>query len=282
MTGKSGHPQRLQRALDRLWDSACPAWPSLKPDRKAFEGYLFERVSPSATDEDIGRLCGADLLIVFACLERLPGAVDQFLSAFGPALAQQIRSIESRAEVSDEMLQELLARIFLPASPDGQPRIAAYSGRGPLRVWLKLAARRLALNARRNSDRLQLSESAGDRALSRITLDMEMSFIRGQYEFPFREAIRSGFKRLQPDQRTVLRLHYREGLSSSGLAIALRTSRPTAHRRLAAAREALVTHVRDELQRQLRVGPEKLEGLLELLSTNMVAVLTAELRSELG
>jgi RNA polymerase sigma-70 factor (ECF subfamily) len=270
-----------QGALDALWERARAAWPTLARERDGFERYLLERLESPTDPEALRRACAEDLFLTFACVERMPGAVDAFLSAFGPTLARQIRSIDPRPQAAEELQQELLVRLFLPPKSGAPPRIAAYSGRGPLRVWLKLAARRLALNRGRDSARTKLAGSGVARAQARLSVDLELSFIRGQYEGPFREAIRAGFEGLQPDERTILRLYYRERLSASELAIALRTSRPTAHRRLAAAREALTLRVREDLQRRLRIGPAQLEGLIELLTTNMVAALNAELRTEL-
>ena len=40
------------------------------------------------------------------------------------------------ADELPEMRQVLLVRLFVPDSPDGAPRIAEYTGRGPVQVWL--------------------------------------------------------------------------------------------------------------------------------------------------
>jgi hypothetical protein len=105
--------------------------------------------------------------------------------------------------------------------------------------------------------------------------------LRGKYEEDFRAAIQEALRSLSVDDRMLLRMHHRDGLSATELASILRASRATAHRRLQAAREELQRRVRELLKSRLNVGPAELDGVLRLYSSRIVPVLTAEIRKGL-
>jgi RNA polymerase sigma-70 factor len=139
-----------------------------------------------------------------------------------------------------------------------------------------MAAARLALNLRRDERRhVELSGAAdGFGAVS----DIELSFIRGVYEKDFVVALGEAMASLPADERLLLQLRYRDRLSSTQIAAAMRTSRVTAHRRVVAARDALAVALRDRLRSRLTLTQSGLEHLMGLLSSRLVPALTAQLR----
>jgi len=112
--------------------------------------------------------------------------------------------------------------------------------------------------------------------------DVELSFIRGRYEEDFVAALRSALAALADEQRLLLQLRYREELTSDQIAVVLKTSRVTAHRRVVAARDGLRELLRDRLRARLELSQTGLEQLMGLLSSSLVPALAAELRQGLS
>ncbi len=265
----------------RLFERGRARWPELAV---SFDAFARELRPHLATLADLGedQICAEDLYLVAVCLQRVPGAVDRFDAYIWPDLERHLRGKKLQPHELVEMRQTLLVRLFVPAAEGEPPRIAEYTGRGRLLFWVRMAAVRLALNARRDEGRLtSLGDSYLQRAAS-ASSDIELSFIRGRYEADFVEALRAAVTRLSDEQRMLLQFRYREELTSDQIAVVLKTSRVTAHRRVVAAREALAGQVRDGLRARLALSDSGLQTLMTLLSSRLVPALAAELRQGLA
>jgi RNA polymerase sigma-70 factor (ECF subfamily) len=173
-----------------------------------------------------------------------------------------------------------MVKLFVGTERDATPAIAGYSGRGALVVWLRMTVARMALNLVRDQKRVvamwdSFVEGAAD------PRDAELSFIRQRYEPEFKAALRDGLAKLPRAERMLLRMHYGQGLTSEQLAVVTRTTRATAHRRLAAARESLWGLVRGELKARLGLSASELQSLLRVVRSNLVVSLVSELREGL-
>lgn len=249
-----GLDAELHQSIQGLWEQGRAAWPGLALSLATFGACLRERAGDQLTAQELARLQGADLFLACACLRRLPGAVDSFDAAFWPELSRFLRTLQPQASQLEETRQALLVKLFVPADATAQPKIAEYSGRGPLRAWLRMAVKRMALNEIRDQKWVTgLGDSYAERAV-RSTRNLELSIIRGQHEADFVAALREALAGLPPEQRLVLQFHYRDGLKMDALAAVLHTSRASAHRRLDLARTELARLVREELREGL-VGP---------------------------
>jgi RNA polymerase sigma-70 factor (ECF subfamily) len=261
-----------------LYDRGRSRWPTLPLQFEEF----FDRVQPhlaTLSGVDPSDICAEDLFLVAACLSRLDGAVDQFDALVWPQLERHVRRREGDPERLAEMRQVLLVRLFVPGEDGAPPRIAEYTGRGPLLVWLRMAATRLLTDWRRGDARLA---SLPDSLPLAIDRDVELSFIRGRYEQDFAVALRAALESLDDEVRLLLQLCYRERLTSDQIAVLLKTSRATAQRRVASARDALAAQLRQRLQSRLQLSQTGLEQLMGLLSSTLVPSLAAELRSGLA
>jgi len=264
-----------------LYDRGVARWPDLALPFASFcelvRGHL-EKLGDLGEAE----ICAEDLFLVACCRASLPGAVDRFDAFVWPQLESHLRRMRGEAEWLHEMRQTLLVRLFVPDAAGEPARIDGYTGRGALIVWLRMAAARLALNAKRNEKRTTgLTDSYPERAAA-ASFDIELSFIRGRYEADFVASLRAALAALDDEQRLLLQFRYREQLTSDQIAVLLKTSRVTAHRRVVAAREALAEHLRETLRKRLLLSQSGLEQLLGLLSSKLVPALTAELRDGLA
>lgn len=253
-------------------------WPDLPLPFDAFLDQVRPHLEKLARI-DAPRICAEDLFLAAACLRRLPGAVDRFDALMWPQLERSLRRHERQPERLAEARQMLLVRLFVPGPASDPPRIAEYTGRGPLLVWLRMTAMHLLADSRRDEARTTGLRDSLQRAADG---DVELSFIRGRYEEDFVAALRSALAALADEQRLLLQLRYREELTSDQIAVVLKTSRVTAHRRVVAARDGLRELLRDGLRARLELSHTGLEQLMGLLSSSLVPALAAELRQGLS
>jgi RNA polymerase sigma-70 factor len=267
-----------QRARD-LYERGHGRWPELPLSFESFLGHVQQHL-PALADVDAAQICAEDLFLVAACLARVPGAVDQFVGSTWPPLERHLRRKEPDPQRLAEMKQALLVRLLVPDPGKGAPRIADYTGRGPLLVWLRMAATRLLFNARRDEQRLSgLGDSYANKAAAG---DAELSFMRGHYAEEYALALREALAALSQEDRLLLQMSYHEQLTSQQIAVVFKTSKATANRRVAAARDALADHLRRRLQARLELSQTGLEQMMGLFSSSLSPALASELRRGLA
>ena len=119
------------------WQRGRARWPGLDVTLERYAAALPE----GAPDE----LQAEDLYLVVACLHGTPGAAESFEREHREAMVGFFGKVEGRPDAARELAQELLTELLVgPAS-----KLGGYSGRGPLRAWLRMAATRRSLNAQR-------------------------------------------------------------------------------------------------------------------------------------
>jgi len=268
-----------QRAR-RLYDRGRARWPQLELSFTVYWLLLREQLE-QLIELDEETICAEDLFLVAACRAQLPGAVDAFDALTWPELERHLRRKEKRPERLEEMRQSLLVRLFVPDTADGTTRIAGYTGRGPLLPWLRMASVHLLVSAARAQNRLAGLADAYAEQTAGLASDIELSLIRGRYESDFVAALRKAMTELNDEERLLLQFRYRDEMTSDQIAVVLKTSRVTAHRRVAAARDALALRLRETLRERLALSESGLLHLLGLLNTRLVPALTAELREGL-
>jgi RNA polymerase sigma-70 factor (ECF subfamily) len=267
----------VDEAVRVAWERGRAAFPALALGSEAFAVLAARHVEKAHALGQADRLQDGDLFLACACLARIPGALDRFEELYGPLPW----SGSAHGEAARELRQAMLVKLFVPDAAGEEPKIAEYSGRGKLAAWISIAVARAAVDQRRIEQRTRpISDSFAEK-LARSGRDIEISFLRGRYEEDFRAALHQALAALTDGDRTLLRLHYREGLTAAQLAPIVQASRATAHRRLQAAREELSRRVREHLKARLQVGAGELEGLLQLYGSRIVPALAAEIRQGL-
>ena len=264
--------------LRELVDAGAAAWPDVELDPAIFVRHLALH-TPKLEDAAgwLATLHAADLHLACACAEGLPSA----LAAFDAKYLSHLDLLVARARLStdevDELRQRLRESLFLPR--EGKPaRIADYAGRGPLEQWLRVAALRTASNLRR-SDRARpdnQDETSGPEAIAAI--DPELAVIRRRLGDDFTRALREAFERLDPRDRSLVRMHFSDRLGIDQLAPIFQISRATAARWLKSAREALVQGTLEALRARLKMSQDELESLLGVVRSKLEFSLGALLR----
>lgn len=221
----------------------------------------------------------ADLELAKAVLAGEPVALGELDRRLRVQARIAAARIDSNPAFIDEVAQQLAERLLLPRE-DAPPRLAEFSGSGPLDAFLRVAALRVALNLRggavaARSD--ELDEASLD-AAAEGAADVETRLLRAQYQAPFREALREAFAALPREQRQVMRLHYGGGLSGQAIARMMQVDRSTVVRWLASARSALMNETRRRLRDQLKLSPAELTSLIGAMRSQLDLSLSAILQ----
>jgi RNA polymerase sigma-70 factor (ECF subfamily) len=249
-------PGDLSVALNDAFGAARSVWPEVAVPDDAFAAYLIAR----AGGPDVSRLHVADLYLACGCVRRDAAAIAIFDREFLAPIPAILARGGTPAEVGTEVIQVLRERLLV-GDRQRPPRIADYSGRGPLAGWLRVASVREASKVFRH-ERVHASLRPDDLPPAATP---EEATIRARYGGAFREAFRDAFRALAAEERLLLRLHFAEGLNLDGLAVALGFSRATAGRRIVAAR----TQLRDET---LRILGERLDATPDEVSSVLAAL----------
>ncbi|MFP2932266.1 transcriptional regulator [Pyxidicoccus sp. 3LG] len=254
----------LEARLRARLSQATAAWPELAVPVEAFVAFLAERLLPDIpVEQGLDTLHVEDLLLAFACARKDPPALRHFDEK---VLAQALKAAE-RVDPSPVFREELAQLLRQKLFVGDRPRILDYSGRGPLLGWMRAAALRDALNLRGPA-----RQQEGDDALLDLPSDRadpELDYLRRRHQREFAECFRAALEALDPQEKTLLRLHFADGVGVEQLAQHYQVHRATLSRRLGAAREAMVKHTLRLLKERYKLSPSELQSIIRLLRSNL-------------
>ncbi|MCP3137758.1 sigma-70 family RNA polymerase sigma factor [Pyxidicoccus xibeiensis] len=254
----------LEARLQARLTQAAEAWPELEVPAGDFVAFMAERLLPGTpVEQSLDTLHVGDLLLAFACARKVPLALRRFDEK---VLAQAVRAAERMAtspEFREELTQQLRQKLFVGE----RPRILDYSGRGPLVGWVRAAVIRDALNLKGPA-----RQQEGDDALLNLPADRadpELDYLRRRHQREFAECFRAALEALDPQEKTLLRLHFADGVGVEQLAQYYQVHRATMSRRLGSAREAMVKHTLRLMKDRYRLSPAELQSIIRLLRSDL-------------
>ncbi len=249
-------------AFAEIVAAARAAWPEVVFDDGAFTAFLRARAARAmaASIKNAG-----DLLLAFACARGDAVALRIVEREY---LGEPEALLPKRHQHEAAEIVQLLRERVLVSEGSAPARIEAYTGRGPLQAWLRVAAVRVALNLQRKSRREVPLDEDGSLA-ERAGQDLELVDLKRRYEREFRAAFSAGLRALAPRDRLLLRQHYIDGLGMAAIAGVHRVHRITIVRWMETARTALARETRRELGTRLRVDRRELESILRLVESRM-------------
>jgi RNA polymerase sigma-70 factor (ECF subfamily) len=262
----------LETALAGVLARAKDSWPELPLPTDDFLRHVAERIPPR-TDPlaSLPDLHAGDLLVAFGCTRGDPGALAIFESRYMARLASYLRRADALPSFTDEVKQAVRVRLLV--AEDGLlPRIASYHGRGPLAVWLRLAATRLAIDLRQSDPREAAREDIDD--LQAAGADPELAFLKTHYRQELRDAVEGALLSLPPRDGNLLRLHFFEHLSAEIIGAMNGVSARTVQRWLADVRDRIVAETRRRLQARSSLGPAQLDSVIGLVGSQIDLSLT--------
>ncbi|HVE85561.1 MAG TPA: sigma-70 family RNA polymerase sigma factor [Myxococcales bacterium] len=256
----------LEAMLEQQLQAARAAWPGVELPAEVFARHVAERLPAASEGKPVERaldgmaLC--DLYLACACAEGVPRAAEQlearFLARLPEILRRQFRKA-STAEIED--VCQLVREELLMGTPERGPHLRSYSGEGALWSWIRIIAARKA--SRRLSTGRPPDEELVPDLLPPGGRNQEQSAIRSELQQKLREAVREAVSAAtSKDDRYLLRLHYRERLSTVELVKVFGTSQPTISRRLMRIRAAILVEARRQMQERHGVGEQELKDFL--------------------
>ena len=263
----------LDEALSEAARTAAAAWPELRVDEADFCSHLEGLLTDTDPLGSLSRLHVADLFLAFACLKGDPRAWKTFERVHLSRIPLFIGHVDRTPAFADDVRQRLSEKLIGSGPSEGPAKLALYTGRGPLEGWLRIAAKREALNAKRGR------KSSGEPSEGFVApgLDPEMQLLKHRYAKEFNIAFRAMLAELSADERSVLKLHYLDGLTLDEVGKAYGVHRATAARWLASAREKIVEGVHVQLRAKLGKSAPRGASLMNLVKSQLDVSIRKEL-----
>lgn len=208
-----------------------------------------------------------ELELARACARGEPAALRALEEQFLPRVRVAVERVDASPAFVDDALQALRQKLLVGPSP----RIADFAGSGPLLSWLRAAAVRTALNARRPHAR---EDAVGEDALEALPLaarspELELELLLARHRPAFKAAFRAALATLEPRERTLLKLQVVDGLSLERIGVVYAVNKSTVSRWLAKAHETLVVETRRRLAQELDLSGEALESLVRAMRSGI-------------
>ncbi len=251
----------LESCLSEHLIAARAAWPVLTFGNEPFLRHLAERLPQQEEPlEALRRLHAADLFLARACLENDREAIGLLERSFLRASLRKALAAKGASPAeADEILQKI--RIKLLFSGEGKPpKLAEYSGSGPLASWLRVLAARMVLDVRRRRKAEPADLSLSDLPVSEA--DPLSALVAQRYHRELKAAFQAAVAGLPRKERTLLKLHHLEGVSLDSLGAIYHADRATVARWLARSRRAIIGETRRQLVEQHRINDSDVDSLI--------------------
>jgi RNA polymerase sigma-70 factor (ECF subfamily) len=258
----------LEALLAQLVEDARAKRPTIDLDEEAFLAHLGSCLpalgDPAGT---LRAIHAGDLWLAFACSLGHAGALQCLEKEHFGEIARWIKSGD--AVFVDEVTQSVRAHLLV-GEPETPPRIASYSGRGPLGAWIRVVALRLAATLRRNE---QAGAVAGERAdldLSKLAGgDPERALLLAGQRREAEAALATAAARLTTRERNLLRLYFGDNLTVEQIAPLYRVHHSTISRWIARARQTLLDETVALLDERLSLSSAGLAALFDQVGSQL-------------
>jgi RNA polymerase sigma-70 factor (ECF subfamily) len=258
--------EELEALLRAHWAAGQAQWASVPLTPERFVRHLARHLPEGSLDR-LRQLHAADLYLACACAE----GERQALLAFEQHILQKVPARLGQLPVAtvDEVLQVLRQRLLLGRG-NMPPKIADYSGRGPLLAWVRIIASRVVGELASQDGRQELFDEPPE-VLARMLSsdDPERALLKEDSRQVLAEALRKALAALPERERALLRLHHLHGVTMDKLSTMYGESRSGVARRVAQARERLLKLTRAELASRLNLAGPDLESLLGLVRSRL-------------
>jgi RNA polymerase sigma-70 factor (ECF subfamily) len=261
---RSRFGKELGAEIEMAFDRGCAAFPDLRLDREVFAQHLARALVRKSDEASLSTLVAEDLYLACACHRKAPGAASALVSRYVAVIDGTVGRVVS-AGLADEIAQGVLEDILV-GSPTSPPEIGDYAGRAPLARWLEVIAQRAALRWLRTERRH--AHVVGQAALEpspASNTPAEVALFRAKYGRAFEEVLSEVLRAAPERDRTILRLHIVEGLSTERIGKMFGVNQSTAARRLMKARHNVLAQVKGTLKGRLNITSHEIESLGTLL-----------------
>jgi RNA polymerase sigma-70 factor, ECF subfamily len=225
------------------------------------------------------------LYLACACASRVPGADGalerEYLARLPAILRDQFRGAPEAT--IDDVVAEVREKLLM-GTPSGGPHLLTYTGEGALMSWVMVIAKRALIKL--------LPQPGAQPAFPLDELieelpanpDPERDAIKRDLHRKFREATQEAVRTLvtQQEDRSLLSLYYKRGVSTVALAEYFNVSQPTMWRRLERLRKELRAESERLMREKYGIGGEALKALISGLESRFDVTLSSIFGSDAG
>jgi RNA polymerase sigma-70 factor (ECF subfamily) len=251
----------IPELLEQAHAAGRAAWPDVPLDIATFG----RRVQALGLDGDPLLARAADVYLATACLSGDTAALQAFERGFLLPLPRMFGHLGLTHHQQDELRQRL--RIRLLVGPE--PKIADYRALGALGGWVRVAALRLALNLKGEQIGKGGEDAAAVDALLASAGVAEGDLDVVNHQEAFRSALHKALSELPAREKTILRLHFLDGMNIDALAVVFRVHRATAARWLVSIRANVLETVRNALSLEIGASASEAQSLVRLLRSEV-------------
>lgn len=254
----------LETRLEGMVREARAACPGVEVSPETFARRVGEIARDGVT---LDAIHAADLWLALGCLAHDARAVAALERDVIARVRPAVERVSGKGISADDMLQSTREKLLV-AADGATPKLAQYTGKGPLVGWVRVVAVREALYAQRN----KRHDGPVDDAVLLATPDggaIELEVLRARHAEAFRAAVQEALRRLTSEQRALLRYHTRDGLTIDQLAPMLGVHRATAARRLEKARTDALEHTRAILREKAGLSESEAKSLCVALANEV-------------
>jgi RNA polymerase sigma-70 factor (ECF subfamily) len=247
--------------VEAIVNTGRTRWPQFRVDAHALASYAARaRLSDSAEAN------ASDVVLACACVRNVEQAVAELERLIRENVPTFVRRIDRNPEFAREICQRLHERLLV----GDPPRLATYTGSGPLLHWLRVMAMRLAIDVKRAEAPL-MNSFATTFADSLVAdgVGPEAEVLKARYGPSLLEAVSRGLRALPTRQRAVLRLYVLANLSSEELGRVYRVHRATVARWISAAERSVFEVVKAEFREQWGLATSDVASLARLIRSQL-------------
>ena len=260
----------------RAWQRAREAYPQLAVGEVDLMTFAGERIDGDKPGAELERRHVEDLYLACGCARGDRAALAILDEVTLPVVMRGLGSLASSEDGRREVIQMLREQMLVER--DGTAGIAAYDGRAPLAIWLRVCAVRIGM---RQVAKDRRNESLDDERLDQLAPgvpDPELAYLQQHYAAQFRAAFAESLASLSPRERNLLRHAVLDGLTIDQIAAIYHVHRATAARQLKQARATLVAATRDRMRAMLGISETELDSIFRVL-VSMADVTLREIMS---
>lgn len=272
--------ERLRLVDELLSDAIAPyplpksaeSWPARVA--AALEG---EAASPA---EALSSIALADLALAHASLAGDALALARLELEVVEPMPRWLARHRPTPQIVDDLRQELREKLLVGAHA-GRPKLLEYRGRGPLGAWVRVIAIRAFLDrGRATRDLLHVSDEDALASFVDPSDTPDLAQLRATYATELREAFHAAARRLEPQERAVLRSHAVDALTIDQLGALYQVHRATAARWVQQAKGSLLAFLREELAHRLGRQHEGCDSVVALVRSRIDLSLERVLRDD--
>jgi RNA polymerase sigma-70 factor, ECF subfamily len=242
------------------------------PETKVSPEELVDALAARMREEDdpaggLARLRAADLLLVLGCAAGHAPALHGFDAILSVEADGGAASVRAPGGMADEVKQRLREALLVGDAESG-PGITAYAARGDLRSFLRISAVRECLRLMKRQ-RWEVGTDAGDLDELAPAVDPEIERLNATYREPFAACYREALGRHTPRERTLLRHHVVDRLTSDQMGSLYAVHRATAARWLERARARVAELTEELLAERLSLDAGEVASVIRLVRSQL-------------